>query len=886
MADESLEIVIRSKGGEQVVAQFKAVSTGAQQMGVTTEAAAKKASTSLQGMGKDSDDLNRRMAAMGAAITTGAAILGQWSRSAQDAAAIQRQLEASIAATGESFETYSAQIEEVGARAVQLGQDDEAASQAISALTQITGSASVAIEQMGLVFDLAAAKGMSLESAAELVGKVHEGNTSILQRYGIVVREGATAEEALAAIQQQVAGQAEAHATTYARLREELSNVTDAIGGAVGGFAPMLALLPGVSSGFTLAGSAIGAIAPNLTKATAATTALNLALGPVGLVLAAGAAAGALVYLATQLNDVQKLEEASASASTAFANELATLGATGSAAAKDFEAVSEAFGQILLDQAALAAAIEGQGGGTAGIMDALDSGQINDIRDAILALFNNPFIDSSKVEAELTRLFAAFQSGEIDSGELTKSIEHMNSAWSQYAKEADKAAAATANFSEVFGRLVSVGEDWENLEVMTLLQWAKNSDTAADSLGNLAKRASEGADAIEDTVAAKYEDIYATQILTAANDDNAGSLNNLFRASVENGKAMTEHAEAAKESADASMRWRVEATEGASTLGTLAAQASAGAGAMGGLTGTLNEATTAMQRMAIGQGTANDALAAFKGIQDGIISQQDVFNSQFSEYGSQISDIERAQDILNQRREDGQKLQDDELSFLDEAPGALDRLNAGQEDAAISAGKLAAQYGENMSQGDRLNQSLSGVSDSVSGLTGVISALTLALIELDSTDANAHVSVGLSGLSESDIDGIGAALRALDGTTATTTIVNQHVGVGPDAGIALHGGVMGYANGGITRIVAGEAGYELMRFANGGSAIAATYGTYSVPVGTMVTPHPESAQQMRGGGLSVVINMNGDVHGVDGVEEVVTTLDRALRARWAALGMN
>ena len=189
------------------------------------------------------------MAALGGAATTVAGFLADWSRSSQDADAIQRQLEASITATGANFADYEQRVIAAGEAAVRLGQDDEAASQAISALTQITGNANVALDQMGLVMDLAAAKHLSLENAAELVGKVLQGNTGILARYGIVVEQGATSTEALSQIQQQVAGQAEASATSYGRLREEFSNLTDSIGGAAGGFAPLLGRvvsIPGV----------------------------------------------------------------------------------------------------------------------------------------------------------------------------------------------------------------------------------------------------------------------------------------------------------------------------------------------------------------------------------------------------------------------------------------------------------------------------------------------------------------------------------------------------------------------------------------------------------------------------------------------------------------
>jgi phage-related protein len=92
-------------------------------------------------------------------------------------------------------------------------------------------------ELQALAMDLARAKGMDLQTASKLVGKVDAENIGILQRYGIMVDKNATSEEALAAIRQQTAGQAETYANTTAgsmeRIQNSLGNLLESIGGPV-----------------------------------------------------------------------------------------------------------------------------------------------------------------------------------------------------------------------------------------------------------------------------------------------------------------------------------------------------------------------------------------------------------------------------------------------------------------------------------------------------------------------------------------------------------------------------------------------------------------------------------------------------------------------------
>lgn len=147
-------------------------------------------------------------------------------------------LAASVKASGGDWDEASGAIEDyLSAELKRVAMDDGDGRESISNLTRMTGDYKEALGLMPLAMDLARAKGMELSAAAEIVGKVHEGNTGILKRYGIAVAEGASAEEALAAMQAQVAGQAEGYANTYKGAQDKmniaLGNLKETVGAAL-----------------------------------------------------------------------------------------------------------------------------------------------------------------------------------------------------------------------------------------------------------------------------------------------------------------------------------------------------------------------------------------------------------------------------------------------------------------------------------------------------------------------------------------------------------------------------------------------------------------------------------------------------------------------------
>jgi hypothetical protein len=186
----------------------------------------------------------------GAKIASGLAAAGvtHWLmgsvQAADQAEVTMKKLQTSVQATGGDWNAYSKAMQDVVTRQMQIsaysGVDLR---NALSTLTQITGSASKGLNLLGLATDLARAKSMDLGRAALLVGKVAAGNTSALARYGIVLKKGATTQERLAAMQKRFAGQAKAYGDTSAGAQDKFKNALLALQTTVG-----TALLPAINS--------------------------------------------------------------------------------------------------------------------------------------------------------------------------------------------------------------------------------------------------------------------------------------------------------------------------------------------------------------------------------------------------------------------------------------------------------------------------------------------------------------------------------------------------------------------------------------------------------------------------------------------------------------
>jgi hypothetical protein len=116
----------------------------------------------------------------------------------------------------------------------ELAFGDDQLRDSLNVLVSQTHNLKQAQELQTTAMDLARAKKIDLAAATKLVGKVDLDSLGILKKLGIEVTDHMTKEQALAAIRQQTAGQAEAYANTtegaMTRLNTNMGNVLESVG--------------------------------------------------------------------------------------------------------------------------------------------------------------------------------------------------------------------------------------------------------------------------------------------------------------------------------------------------------------------------------------------------------------------------------------------------------------------------------------------------------------------------------------------------------------------------------------------------------------------------------------------------------------------------------
>lgn len=148
--------------------------------------------------------------------------------------AATKRLEQALRNAGGAFDEH---LEKINARITagqKLAYGDDAVRDSFQALLAATGDVDEALKRQGVAMDLARGAGISLEQASRMVGKVNEENVDVFRRMGIVIQDGATEAEALAAVQAKFAGQADAYAQSTAGQFEQakirLGEVQESIG--------------------------------------------------------------------------------------------------------------------------------------------------------------------------------------------------------------------------------------------------------------------------------------------------------------------------------------------------------------------------------------------------------------------------------------------------------------------------------------------------------------------------------------------------------------------------------------------------------------------------------------------------------------------------------
>jgi hypothetical protein len=172
--------------------------------------------------------------AAGAAVAVGGAMFAAARAAADEEASIAR-LDAALAANTKITEDQRKQMDAAIETRKNLAFSDDDLRDSLARLVPRTGDVTKAIELQGLATDFARLRNIDLKTATEVVGKVFSGNTGILSRYGITVDKGTTATEALALMQEQAAGSADAYANTTAGMMETIQNTLDDVVEDIGG---------------------------------------------------------------------------------------------------------------------------------------------------------------------------------------------------------------------------------------------------------------------------------------------------------------------------------------------------------------------------------------------------------------------------------------------------------------------------------------------------------------------------------------------------------------------------------------------------------------------------------------------------------------------------
>ena len=170
----------------------------------------------------------------GAAVLAGGAMFAAAKAAADEEASIAR-LDAALAANTKITENQRKQMDASIETRKNLAFSDDDLRDSLARLVPRTGDVTKAINLQGLAMDFARLRNIDLKTATEVVGKVYSGNTGILSRYGITVDKGTTATEALALMQEQAAGSADAYANTTAGMMETIQNTLDDVVEDIGG---------------------------------------------------------------------------------------------------------------------------------------------------------------------------------------------------------------------------------------------------------------------------------------------------------------------------------------------------------------------------------------------------------------------------------------------------------------------------------------------------------------------------------------------------------------------------------------------------------------------------------------------------------------------------
>lgn len=244
----------------------------------------KNIESQIQANAKSFNEASKMALGFGGAIT---AALGLSVAAAEKERQQNMQLSASLKNVGISYDEVKTSLDDVIQTTMKkTGIADDQQRRALNELLLVTGNYDKAINLLPVALDLAAAKQMDVASAANLLGRVTQGNTELLSRYGIEVDKNATSEQTLEIIHNKVVGSAEAMKSPFSVLKNTFSDLAETVGGT---------LLPAIQSIIDMLTPMIETVKkwidehPELTKwlvmTAGAIGTVAVGLGTVGLVL-------------------------------------------------------------------------------------------------------------------------------------------------------------------------------------------------------------------------------------------------------------------------------------------------------------------------------------------------------------------------------------------------------------------------------------------------------------------------------------------------------------------------------------------------------------------------------------------------------------------------
>jgi phage-related protein len=231
---------------------------------------------------------------------TGAAVAGVGialsALGSKDQAAHQ-QLQAAVANTGQSYDTYAARVEAAIKTQEHFGTTADTTQDALRVLVQATGSPKTALDDLGVAADLAAAKHEDLTTAATQLAKASQGSGRILKEFGLTAKDASghtkTAAVITAELGAKLKGEAAAGADTFGgKLKAMKAQITDQVSQFGQKYGPAL----------TAAGSVMAGLGAATQVASAAQAVFNAVMdaNPVILVvLAIAALVGGFILLYT-----------------------------------------------------------------------------------------------------------------------------------------------------------------------------------------------------------------------------------------------------------------------------------------------------------------------------------------------------------------------------------------------------------------------------------------------------------------------------------------------------------------------------------------------------------------------------------------------------------